>query len=172
MPNWCNGWVRVHGKPKNVEAFCKLFVFEEDVGNKTKMGYFARSFAEMSWGDFKKENLGGHKAEFNINFAWSCYTCLIDGYPQRSKECVTLEWACRKYNVLVLIDTEEEAIGFEEHIECDGDGNLTNECENMKCYECKCGNKQMIASSYDVKDVECWECEKYNSWKEVKEDGA
>ena len=74
MPNWCNGWVKVKGEPQNVENFCKLFIFEEEEGNKgdKKEKYFGRSFTHESWKDFKKEKLGKSEAEFSVDFAWSC----------------------------------------------------------------------------------------------------
>ena len=112
MANWCNAGIRVTGKPKDIKDFCRLFVFDEDEGKDTKRKYFARSFAFMKWKDFKKEYLGGKTAEFSIDFAWSGWSCLIEGYPNK-KELVTLEWGCEKYNVEVEIDTEEGGFGFE-----------------------------------------------------------
>ncbi|MCK4440544.1 MAG: hypothetical protein KAU90_00965, partial [Sulfurovaceae bacterium] len=58
MPNWACGYVDVKGKPKDVENFCKLFIFEEDVGNKENEKYFARSFIHQDWKGFKKEYFG------------------------------------------------------------------------------------------------------------------
>ena len=97
-PNWCCGNIKVKGKPKDVENFCKLFLFEEDVerkDNKGKKKYFARSFIHQSWKDFKKEFLGGNEAEFGIDFAWSCWSCLFEGYPNEKDGCITLEWAIK-----------------------------------------------------------------------------
>ena len=38
----------------------------------------------------------------------------------------------------------------------------------MKICQCECGNKESIASSYDLSDYECGECGKFGKWKEVK----
>jgi len=168
MPNWCSGYIKVKGKPKDVENFCKLFVFEEDVGNKDKENekYFARSFIHQSWKDFKKEFLGKSKVSFNVDFAWSCWSCLFEGYPNDFKECVTLEWAIKKYNVNVKIETEEGGMGFEEKI-ITRNKKPIYESFDMPEHICqKCGNEQMIASSYDLEDVECYECGEYGKWKD------
>lgn len=176
MPNWCNGIVNVKGRPEDIEGFCELFVFDEEANKEnSKFGknFFARSFIHESWSAFKKNHLGGNEAEFSVDFAWSGYSCLIDGYPTRSKEtsngfekCVTLGWACEKYNVVVEIDTEEGGEGFEEHITADKD-EVNHSSKDMPTYECVCGNKQMFPSSYskgELEDEECCECERVGKW--------
>jgi len=87
MPNWCNGYVKVKGKPEDIKRFCRLFIFEEECGTKEDM-YFGRSFIHQSWKEFNEEYLGEDEAEFCIDFAWSCWSCMFDGYPN-GKECVT-----------------------------------------------------------------------------------
>ena len=93
-PNWCNGYVKVKGKPKNIEEFCKLFIFDDEEGNKENISnkYFARSFIHDKFKDFKKKYLGKNEAEFPVDFAWSCWSCMFEGYPNK-KECITLGWA-------------------------------------------------------------------------------
>lgn len=162
IPNWCNGYVKVKGKPENVENFCKLFIFEDEEGKKEGI-YFARSFIHEDWKDFKKNYLGSSEISFNVDFAWSSYSCLIDGYPtaKDNKDCVTLEWACKKYDVEVEIKTEEGGEGFEEKIIANKNG-VDYKTFDMPIYECyNCGNKQAIASSYELEDVECYECGEY-----------
>jgi len=185
MPNWCNGFVVVKGKPQNIENFCKLFVFDdtedkdelteliaEKVNGKdeVKDKYFARSFIDSNWKDFKDENLGRDVCEFNVNFAWSGYSCLIQGYPDDIEDCVTLEWACKKFDVEVDIETEEEGMCFEEKITYTKEEGLIYDSVEMPTYKCKkCGNTQVIATYRDIEDAECDECKEYGYFEIVEE---
>ena len=169
-PNWCSSIIKVKGKPEDIEKFCKLFIFDEDT-NKEKNKYFARSFIHQSWKDFKEECLGKNEAEFNVDFAWSCWSCMFEGYPTKNKKenpegfgnCVTLEWAMKKHNVEVEIETEERGMCFEEKITTQNKKPVYEE-RDMPEHICqKCGSKQLIPSSYnldDLEDVECDECDK------------
>ena len=161
IPNWCNAMVKVSGEPKNVEDFCRLFIFDkEDVLDK----YFARSFVHETWKDFKKESLDNGEAQFSVDFAWSCWSCMFEGYPNK-EECVTLKWAVKKFNVLVEINTEEGGMGFEEYIETIN-GEVEYSSKEIPSYECRsCGNKQLIADSYDINEEECCECGKI-AWED------
>lgn len=163
MPNWCYGWVKVKGKPKDIENFCKHFLFSDDEDEDIKRKYFARSFMNESWDSFKKANLGKNKAEFGLDFAWSVTSCIIEGYPQDKEnkgKCITLMDACKEHNVLVEIESEEGGCGFEEHIICNEKGELIlNDCKDMPEHTClNCGNKQMIRTNADLEDEECSEC--------------
>ena len=162
MPNWCLGNVKVKGEPSNVRKFCELFIFEEDEGNK-KGKYFARSFIHQSWKDFHEEYLGENEAEFSVDFAWSCHSCMIEGYPDDIKECVTLEWACKKFNVEVWIETEEGGMGFEEEVSYTKEG-LKYDSKDMPSYRCSCGNEQQIPSVMSVENECCYECEEYGKF--------
>ena len=168
MPNWANGNCIVKGNPKDIENFCKSFIFEEEVDKKdSKKGqkYFARSFIHQTWKDFKKEFLGKSEIDFNVDFAWSCWSCLFDGYPN-GKECVTLEWAMKKYNVEVEIETEEGGMGFEETITTQNEKPIY-ESKDMPIHSCqKCGCKQSIPSKFDLSNEECMECGVYGKWKD------
>ena len=133
MPNWACGFVSVRGKPENIKNFCKLFVFEDEANTGIpKQGkYFARSFVHQSWANFVKDyDLGDTTGvEFNVDFAWSAWSCLIEGYPQKDKKhCITLKSACKKHNVKVSITTEEDAMSFAESI-------IAN--KNKVNYKCK-----------------------------------
>lgn len=157
MPNWCSGNVEVEGKPKDVLEFCKLFIFTDEKETRTK-GYFSRSFIHDNWKAFKKENeIGKAKGVmFNVEFAWSVHSCLIEGYPQDSDgKSPTLIEACKEHNVKVTIESEEYGVGFEEFIECDEKGNLNNVCKDMVTYYCECGQEIFIGSN---SDFECNEC--------------
>ena len=167
-PNWCCGNVIVKGNPKDVENFCKLFLFEND--NKNKKVYFARSFVYQNWKEFKEAHLGEDEAGFNVDFAWSCWSCIFEGYPQDNPlNCVTLEWAMKKHNVKVEIETEEGGMGFEQKI-ITQNGKPIYSSQEMPEHTCqKCGNKQQVASDYDLGDVECYECGKYGFLDELTE---
>ena len=178
MPNWCNGYIRVKGKPENVEKFCKLFIFDEEANKdegKKGQKYFARSFVHQDWKSFKKDMNYQLRTEqqvyFNVDFAWSGYSCLIEGYPtaKDNKNCVTLEWACKKYDVEVKITTEEGGMGFEEEIIANKKG-LSYDSKDMPTYKCyNCGNKQQIPTNRDLEDVEFYECGKYAFVDELTE---
>jgi hypothetical protein len=174
LPNWCNGYVQVSGKPENVKSFCKLFVFEDekDIKDEKEEKYFARSFVNQKWKDFEKEySLGKtNDVEFSVDFAWSAWSCLIEGYPQEfKKKCLTLKSACKKYDVKVEITTEEPSMCFEEEIKADKKGVKYSE-KKMKTYECICGESQAISNDVDLSEIECYECGKvgqYNLLREV-----
>ncbi len=165
MPNWAIGTIAVTGKSTDIEAFCKLFLFEE---TETPKEYFARSFIHQNWDDFKKEFSGEDNTAFSVDFAWSATSCLINGYPQDNpKTCLTLSDACKKFKVKVVIETEEEGIGFEEHIECDSKGDLIESCYDMPTYQCvKCKSERFIPSSYTIAEEQCWECETIGQWRD------
>ena len=172
IPNWCTAQIQVTGKDAtSVEAFCKHFIFDEEVDKEGKKEYFARSFANVPWKYFKKEvGLGKHKeVEFGIDFAWSAHSCIIEGYPDGG-DLITLSDACKKHKVYVTIDTEEEGMGFEEHIECNEKGKLVKQdCVDMPEYQClKCKEKQMMPTHYDTEDESCYSCETVGQWKIVK----
>ena len=171
IPNWCNGFIKVKGKPQDVENFCKLFVFEEEIDKEdSKKGqrYFARSFIHDDWKDFKETHLGGNEAEFRVDFAWSCWSCLFEGYPEQYKKdgCVTLEWAMKKYNVEVEIETEEGGMGFEEKIITQNKKPVYESFEMPEHICQKCGKKQTISKHSDLDDEECYECGAYGKWKD------
>jgi len=171
IPNWCIGNVNVKGTPRDIERFCRLFLFEDDKPDKKQ--YFARSFIHETWKDFKEENLKNNDGEVNfmVDFAWSVHSCLIDGYPtdeNHDKHLITLSNACKKFNVSVHIESEETGMCFEEEIDCSELGELEDSCIEMPTYVCSCGNKQQFPSSYsksELEDEECWECNKIGEWK-------
>lgn len=173
-PNWSSGIVSVKGKSKNIEEFCKLFIFDEDVDKeKLNKKFFARSFIHEKFKDFKKNCLGKDEAEFSVDFAWSCWSCMFEGYPTKTKKenpegfgnCVTLEWAIKKHNVQVEITTEEEGMGFEEHIITENGKPIYNSLD-MPIHKClACGNKQAIPSNSDLDEIECSNCGK-TEWKD------
>ena len=180
-PNWCAGYVEVKGKPKDIENFCKLFIFEEEDGKKNQIQkhYFARSFVYSTWKDFKeeiKEELKQKCVGFAVDFAWAGSSCLIEGYPTDNKKdnpCVTLEWACKKYNVEVDIQTEERGECFEEHITyTKQNGFVTEDSWAMPTKTCQvCGNEQQFPTQMidSLNDEECYECETIGKWGDKDE---
>lgn len=129
--------------------------------------YFARSFTHSSWKDFKENELGGGEVEFAVDFAWSCWSCMFEGYPDDYEECVTLEWACKEYNIEIEIETEELGMGFEEKVFGSKNG-VTYDSKDIPTYKCKCGSEQFILSNRDLKNEECYECEKIGGFELVK----
>jgi len=171
MPNWCNAWIEVKGKPKDIKNFCKLFLFQkdDDFGKGDVIGekYFARSFTHQSWKDFEKEHLGKNEVGFLVDFAWSCWSCMFEGYPNK-KECITLEWAMKKYNVEVEIETEEGGMSFEEKITTKNGKPIYKSFE-MPVYKClKCGNEQSILLNYNIEESECYECGEIGNFKKIE----
>ena len=98
----------------------------------------------------------------DVNYAWSAYGCLIDGYPQQFAEtCITLSDACKEDNVCAEIETEEYGMCFEEKITCNKNGIVSVESNDMPIYICKnCGEKMSISSNTDFGDIECYGCGK------------
>jgi hypothetical protein len=174
MPNWCGGVVTVEGKFENVKEFCKLFLFEEDVDrDDLDKKYFARSFIHSTWESFEEEFFKDYQPnedveiQFCVDFAWSAWSCLIDGYPTKDnadKKLITLEDACKIHKVKVDITTEEPGMGFEEEITSDENGVKHTE-KKMREYECECGETQLVANDYDFNEVECYQCGKVGKYK-------
>lgn len=175
IPNWCSGYVTLKGKAKDIENFCKLFLFDRKNEDDVPEKYFARSFVQEKWEDFKKDMIDDYEAEeeteisFSVDFAWSVWSCLIEGYPN-NKECVTLKWACKNYNVCAEIESEESDMGFEEKVICDK-GETDYSSKEMPKYICQnCNSEQIIPSSCDLKYEECGSCEAVGKWEdELKE---
>lgn len=171
MPNWCNGYVNVSGKAKNVEKFCSHFVFMEDEEKEgLKKKYFARSFTQQSWESFKENHFKKKSNKeiniaFSVDFAWSCHSCMIEGYPQRSpKDNITLEWACKKYDVKVHITTEEIGCCFEEEITADKNG-VIDTCKDMPNYTCSnCGKEQAMPTDCELEEQTCYNCDTTGEW--------
>ena len=124
----------------------------------------------MNWKGFKKEYLtdnvkGDSDIEFPVDFAWSCWSCIFEGYPN-GKECVTLEWAIKENNVEVEIETEEGGMGFEEHITTKN-GKPVYENSKIPEHTClACGTNQSIPSSYELDEEECSNCGNIGRWKD------
>jgi len=176
MPNWCSGSLTIEGTKTEIEKFCDYFFYEDEELPKQ---YFARTFVNMNRNAFKEEFLSELEDNNKIqsvfvclDFAWSCRSCMIEGYPQDNKGvCPTLMEVCKKCNVKVSIETDEEGIGFEEFIICDKGILTKDECITMPTYVCKKCNCSQIKPSYkSVEDMECWECSESDCFElEVEE---
>ncbi len=170
MPNWAIGTVAITGKKNSIKRFVSRFIYDDHNSKegKKETHHFARSFCSG-----KKVQTINEVSELFQNitedieqtfylhpqFAWSATSCIINGYPQRWKECVTLAEACQKDKVSVKIETEECGNCFEEHIFCDADGCLEEESFDLKPYLCsKCKHVEHIASFHDIDDYDCCEC--------------
>ena len=132
MPNWAFGNVKVTGTREGVKSFVERFISSDDQSTVPGKRFFARSFSEQkreqSVKDAMEEFEGKADNEtaehsFLIMFAWSVWSCMIDGYPQRNDaECITLSEACMEDHVAVEIRSTETGMCFEEHVTCDEDG--------------------------------------------------
>ena len=171
MPNWCNAYVVISGKKKELRKFCKYFLYDSDNdgGKKETLmkKFFARSFMWDRWDSFcgehfKQKDKANDVIEisFSVDFAWSCWSCIFEGYPNK-KDCVTLDSVLKKLDIETLeITTEEGGCGFEETIDYNKDSGVMYDSNNMPTYKCECGNEQMIASDYPVDETTCYECGK------------
>lgn len=169
MPNWAFGNVKVTGTREGITSFIERFVSEDDPSTVAGKRFFARSFIHEK----RQELIDEAMAEFENKapedtaeytfvamFAWSAYSCLIDGYPQRNdKECITLAEACVEDQVSVVIQTSEPGMCFEEHITGDEGGTVIHEERELSTYKCRhCGETMALASFEDPEDQDCPEC--------------
>lgn len=90
MPNWAFGTVKVTGTREGVKSFVERFISSDDQSTVPGKRFFARSFSEQkreqSVKDAMEEFEGKADNEtaehsFLIMFAWSVWSCMIDGYP-------------------------------------------------------------------------------------------
>lgn len=169
MPNWAFGTVKVTGTREGVKSFVERFISSDDQSTVPGKRFFARSFSEQkreqSVKDAMEEFEGKADNEtaehsFLIMFAWSVWSCMIDGYPQRNDaECITLSEACMEDHVAVEIRSTETGMCFEEHVTCDEDGNLNHaERDLSRCKFRNCGEISLFGSFEDLDDAECSEC--------------
>ena len=169
MPNWACGPVEVTGTRNGLLAFVAHFLDWNAEGKEHKVRYFARSFLDTDREEILEEidleTLGKPEdaegtISFCASFAWSAYSCTVEGYPQYCPDkLITLSEACVQDQVSVHIWTEEPGLCFEEEIIADSDGVVENHCRELKTVRCKhCGSLQSISSFDDPDDLECWEC--------------
>jgi hypothetical protein len=169
MPNWAWGTVEATGTREAVLAFSKRFIVSDEPNTCQGVKFFARSFMNMKRSEVEQEikaTFHGMSPDkeythvFNVDFAWSACSCLVNGYPQDARDkCVTLKDACMEDHVDVDIRTKEPGMWFEEAIHCNRGGDLQSSVQDLKCARCKnCGEKESIASYEDIDDLECSEC--------------
>lgn len=168
MANWAWGSVSVTGAKENVLKFVQKFRYQDEADAKITVPYFARSITQTT----RSETLDEINALFEgvsaetestytmyVDFAWSAYSCLIDGTPQEFEECITLSDACVADEVCVEIKTEELGIGFEEEIFCNKGGDFSLQAHNLLDIACKnCGTINTFASFRNLVGVECFGC--------------
>ena len=173
MPNNCYFTCNAKGTPENLKRFMKLFVYEDDTNKDEKeKPYFARTFLDS----YKRYDyfLEEHIEEIekgDITFmgwcAWSCHSCLFEGYPNQKEGLVTLEWACKEYNIELEIQSEETGCCFEENISFEK-GKMNYSSNDMPTYVCECGEERSFPSDCDyLEDEEC-DCGKVGKWSLVK----
>jgi len=170
MPNWASGAVSVTGRKDSALNFARRFIYEDAQRDLAKPYYFARSFAQDSWGETIEiiNNLfdgvpAGTESKLNmdIEFAWSASSCLLFDNSNKIPGSITLSDACIEDNVSVEIKTEESDLGFIENITCGKDGSVTFQTQDMPVYVCPvCGSEYFIKSYMDISEFECMLCEK------------
>lgn len=182
MPNWCNGMVYLTGKKEDIINFMQFFVFDEDsehteedwrdyIKKVKPNGYFARSFANISYNTMleeieeqNKDNLNkDYKYNILIDFAWSVWSCIFEGYPhsENKEECITLQEALKMCPINLEIYAEECGVCFEEEIKFDIKTKILEYKEiDMPIYKCKkCGCEGMqFPRDTDLDDQECYDC--------------
>lgn len=169
MPNWACGYVEAKGKRASLLAFADRFLDNIYGADPPATRYFARSFLAIdkeSLNDMIREMTKKNPDEdiatvaIPVEFAWSAYSCMIDGYPQQFPEkCITLSEACVQDRVSVHIYTEETGMYFEEDITADSSGEVQSTCVDLKTARCcLCGCTMGVASFTDLDDLECYEC--------------
>ena len=169
MPNWAWGTIEVTGRKDAVLAFSRRFIMDDEPVTIDGTRYFARTFTnetrEYIEGMILKE-FKGHKAdeeitcEISADFAWSAYSCVLDGYPQEAPEiCITLPESCVRDSVDVTIVTKEPGISFAERITCDRRGKVHSECKDLIPMRCKnCGSIESMSPYEDPEDMCCDNC--------------
>ena len=168
MPNWACGYVEATGCRAGLLAFANRFLTGSN-GETPNTKYFARSFLEtdkealndlirMMTREDPDEKIA--TVTFPVEFAWSAYSCIIEGYPQQWPDtCITLSDACIQDQVSVHIYTEEPGIFFEEDIYGEDNGEVQSYCHDLKTARCcNCGSTMGVASFTDLDDLECYEC--------------
>ena len=169
MPNWAFGNVKVTGTREGITSLIERFVSEDAPSTVAGNSFFARRFIHEK----RQELIDEAMAEFENKapedtaeytfvamFAWSAYSCLIDGYPQQNKEeCITLVDACVEDHVSVEIHSAETGMCFEEEITCDESGDLFNSESDLSRCKCRnCGEISHFGSFEDLEEAECPEC--------------
>ena len=89
MPNWAFGNVKVTGTREGITSFIERFVSEDEPSTVAGQRFFARSFIHEKQQELSDEAMAEFEnkapedtAEYTFvaMFAWSAYSCLIDGY--------------------------------------------------------------------------------------------
>ena len=169
MQNWAFGIVEVSGTRAEIESFIGRFISDDDPPTIAGKRYFARSFlneerqtcideAMKTCECFADDALVS--CSFPVQFAWSAYSCMVEGYPQHHAEaCLTLGDACVEDHVSVKVRTSETGLCFEECITCDLNGNIDYEEHDLSKFKCsKCGEVTHLSSFEDPDEQECPNC--------------
>lgn len=175
MPNWATGSVAIRGKTEiDIRKFLLHFLFDErstvirQSDEDDDYPYFARSFL-MLWNErdflelankIEKHEDGSYYIEVDVQFAFSAYCCILEGEHSyligsnglQSKEIISLKQACQKHNVKCEVYTHEPGCCFQEHIVCDENGNLVDECKEVSYEENKDGSFTIIGGFSEGED--------------------
>lgn len=121
MPNWCSGVMNVWGTVGSIRRFLKRFAEWGGEDRPLQRRFFPRSFITD---DYVFEELDEYSndeetgVQVSVEFAWSGYSCLVEGYPQNDPvSFITLGEACNEDGIdHVAIYTIEPSVGFVEMI--------------------------------------------------------
>ena len=169
MPNWAFGTVEITGRCEGIKSFIERFITSDEPSTLPGKRFFARSFIQWKREECINDAMMIFKGapadakltySLEVEFAWSAYSCIIEGYPQRNdKECITLADACIEDQVSVVIRTSETGLCFEEYITGDETGNVVHVETEMSTYKCcHCGETMCLASFEDPEEQDCPEC--------------
>ena len=167
MPNWCFVQMRVKGSEESKRKLVDLFLSSNSVENEKKNRYFARTWT-LNYPDVIEEQIKEEVSIFDLEVAWSIYSCMISGYPN-GKGCPTIFEVSKELNLDIQIAGYEQGMCFREfyHIkngelildlggdfpEADYDDNKLY-CEYVK-------NWKPTDKSKGPKDFEKWYDEEY-----------
>lgn len=173
MPNWAWGTIEIKGTEDAVLAFSRRLIMDDEPKTIDGTKYFARTFTNDTRSYVEsmiREKFEGKKKSeeavcaIPVDFAWSAYSCIVDGYPQDDQaHCITLQESCEMDSVDVRITTKEPGVYFEEMITCDRNGEMESDCRDLIPMRCKCcGNVESRASFEEPEDLCCSECGESN----------
>lgn len=114
MPNWCYAEMRVKGTKENKEKLANLFLSQNEEENKNKERYFARTWLNFIQHETLEEELEQEVSTFNLEVAWSIYSCMIEEYPQKSDKCPTIFEISKELKLEIQIASEECGCCFRE----------------------------------------------------------
>jgi hypothetical protein len=128
MPNWCFGEIQVKGTQENKNKFYDLFLTNNQERNANKKRYFART-----WINSEINEHDNGTSSFFIECAWSVYSCMVDGYPNKYEdhECPTIFEISKELGLEIQIASEEGGMCFREFYHIKNGETIEQQCEDF-----------------------------------------